>query len=202
MIRWNSRDELPHLLNDLGLLGEGVEVGTQRGHFAAHLRRHWHGSKLLCVDPYAPYPGLPSSKAEHEDCLAEARRNLDRTGRPYSILREYSAALARRFREDGVGFDFVYIDGDHEYDSVIEDILAWYPLVRSGGIIAGHDYVKDGWHRHGDAINGHETRSAAGEPASLFGVMKAVNEFFRPDEIVLTSPDTDGGWRSWLAVRR
>lgn len=36
--------------------------------------------------------------------------------------------------------DFVYIDGDHEYSTVIQDIHLYYPKVRDGGILAGHDY--------------------------------------------------------------
>lgn len=43
----------------------------------------------------------------------------------------------------GRKFDFLFIDGDHEYDGVLEDLIQWYPLVRSGGLIAFHDIVPD-----------------------------------------------------------
>jgi len=36
--------------------------------------------------------------------------------------------------------DIVFIDGDHEYEGVSNDIEAWLPKVKNGGIIAGHDY--------------------------------------------------------------
>ena len=36
-------------------------------------------------------------------------------------------------------FDFVFIDGDHRYESVRRDIQAWLPKVRPGGIMGGHD---------------------------------------------------------------
>jgi hypothetical protein len=36
--------------------------------------------------------------------------------------------------------DFVYIDGDHGFDAVKADISAWWPKVKNGGILAGHDY--------------------------------------------------------------
>lgn len=39
--------------------------------------------------------------------------------------------------------DFVFIDADHNYDGVLADILAYEPLVRAGGILAGHDYTTD-----------------------------------------------------------
>ena len=38
--------------------------------------------------------------------------------------------------------DFVFIDAGHEYDSVIKDIKSWYPKVKTGGVIAGHDYTQ------------------------------------------------------------
>jgi len=46
--------------------------------------------------------------------------------------------------EDGY-FNFIYIDGNHLYDAVVQDLTAWLPKVRSGGILAGHDYInRDG----------------------------------------------------------
>ena len=41
--------------------------------------------------------------------------------------------------EDG-SLDLVFIDADHRYEAVKEDIIAWLPKIRKGGIISGHDY--------------------------------------------------------------
>ena len=56
--------------------------------------------------------------------------------------------------------DFVYIDARHDYESVLEDLNAWFHKVKPGGILAGHDYA-DGMLPQGD-----------------FGVKSAVDEFF------------------------
>ena len=40
--------------------------------------------------------------------------------------------------------DFVFLDADHDYESVKADIAAWLPKVKPGGILAGHDYMC-GW---------------------------------------------------------
>lgn len=40
--------------------------------------------------------------------------------------------------------DFVYIDGDHFYDRVLEDLTEWSKIVKPGGIISGHDYLTHG----------------------------------------------------------
>ena len=46
----------------------------------------------------------------------------------------------------------VYIDADHTFDSVTEDIKAWLPKVRSGGVLCGHDY-SGGWQPVVDAVD-------------------------------------------------
>lgn len=40
--------------------------------------------------------------------------------------------------------DIAFIDASHDYDSVKEDITLWKPKIKRGGIMAGHDYFKDG----------------------------------------------------------
>lgn len=56
-------------------------------------------------------------------------------------------------------FDLVFIDADHQYEAVQDDIEAWLPLIKKGGFITGHDY-------------GHK---------NFPGVKKAVDEFFDID---------------------
>lgn len=80
------------------------------------------------------------------------------------IIREFSAKAAEFF--DDETFDFVYIDADHSYEGCLEDIKAWYPKVKSGGVIGGHDYV--------EAVNSFGVK---------FGVIEAVAEFRRDNNI-------------------
>ena len=41
-------------------------------------------------------------------------------------------------------FDFLYIDGNHRYEAVKSDLINYYPRVKKGGIISGHDYEFEG----------------------------------------------------------
>lgn len=85
------------------------------------------------------------------------------------VVRMPSVKVATMFSESY--FDFVYIDGDHRYDAVKSDIEAWLPLIKRGGMIAGHDYLyRSGKHR------------------SPCGVKPAVDDYFEKD--VLAKPFT------------
>ena len=121
--------------------GKAVEVGCWKGR-ATHAFKSFIPKdqfELFCVDPF-----LGSS--EHKDLLdgASTRKdfedNLREAGMLSSIciIEKYSADAARDF-EDG-SLDLVFIDAEHDYDNVKLDILSWYPKLKSGGIILGHDY--------------------------------------------------------------
>jgi predicted O-methyltransferase YrrM len=55
------------------------------------------------------------------------------------LIRGYSETIASQFADET--FDFVYIDGNHELKWVIQDLYAWIPKVKKGGVISGHDYM-------------------------------------------------------------
>ena len=50
-----------------------------------------------------------------------------------------SSVEASKLYEDN-SLDFVFIDAAHDYKSVYDDLVAWFPKVKPNGIIAGHDY--------------------------------------------------------------
>ena len=45
---------------------------------------------------------------------------------------------AKKFEDESV--QFVYIDALHTYDGVKKDLKLWYPKIKKGGFISGHDY--------------------------------------------------------------
>lgn len=55
------------------------------------------------------------------------------------IIGEDSASSAAFVAESSV--DFVFIDADHRYEGVLRDIKAWWPTIKPGGVLAGHDHT-------------------------------------------------------------
>jgi len=98
------------------------------------------------------------SQGEHELNYNETKERLAPYGARSDIWRLTSVEGAKQVPDGSL--DFVYIDARHDYESVLEDLNAWFSKVKPGGIFAGHDYV-DGMLAQGD-----------------FGVKSAVDEFF------------------------
>jgi hypothetical protein len=177
------REVLPHVLNARRLLGEGAEIGVQSGYFSEVILDTWRGGRLFSIDPWQAFPASEYvdisnvSQEQHDQLNRQTVARLARFGPRSCILRMTSAAAAPRF-EDG-RLDFVYLDAQHHYEAVREDLRLWAPKVRRGGVLAGHDYL-DG------AIN-----------PGVFGVKSAVDEFGREHGLrVIVSREPE--WRSWF----
>lgn len=131
---FDSRRE--HLFELMGEVGYtlGAEIGVCKGENALAMLRRIPGLRLLLVDPWTPYNRLSAerAKARFDSCV----QRLDGQNVQYMKMTSMEAVSQV---EDG-SLDFVYIDGLHEFDPVMLDIIHWSRKVRSGGIVAGHDY--------------------------------------------------------------
>lgn len=139
-----DRTEFGAFLNAHGLLGEGVEVGVHQGVNARSIIASWQGRMLHLVDPWKATPRFFDNE------IAQLVQEFE----PRIIAhRALSLDAAPTFQDEFL--DFVYIDADHTYEAVLADLKAWYPKVRHGGILCGHDYdgnaAHNGWVRQ--AVN-------------------------------------------------
>lgn len=104
----------------------GIEVGSAYGE-SAEVAAQILG-RLYCVDSW------PDGAEEVE---AEFDRRMAAFGNIIK-MKELSHRAAGQFPDESV--DLVYIDAAHDVESVRQDILAWFPKVRMGGFVCGHDY--------------------------------------------------------------
>lgn len=131
--RKGTRKHLADLLGEIGL-NEGAEIGTCYGEFAEILCLANPNLHLTCVDPWMQYHGGSKARVEHTFDVAKVRLAKYNV----TFCRKPSLGAAPEFTDGSL--DFVYIDGDHLFDMVIRDIIAWVPKVRKDGLVMLHDY--------------------------------------------------------------
>lgn len=120
----------------------GVEIGIDKALNAQSILETLQMSKLYMIDPYV---------------------DLDRG---FLVKYRHKIKFIKKKSEDSVdiipnNLDFVYIDGNHEYNYVKKDIELYWPKVKEGGHIGGHDFQLN--HR---------------------GVFRAVSEFIDKNDII------------------
>lgn len=142
-----NRQELYKLFAKLGFI-KGCEVGVEKGKNAQTMFECIPNLKLYAVDPYRQHARLSNQAASYLRLWND--QYLDKVKRQaLGRLKDKNAVFIEKFSEDAArdilddSLDFVYIDGDHSYDSVMQDIILWGRKVRIGGIISGHDYLYD-----------------------------------------------------------
>jgi hypothetical protein len=148
VLNTRHRDELPTLFHRLHFT-EGAEVGVEVGKYSKVLCDGIPGVHLYCVDAWRAYQGYREhvSQEKVDGFLETTKQRLA----PYhvTIVRNFSVEASRQFKKESL--DFVYIDANHALPYVVADIAAWEPVVKRGGIIAGHDYA----HRGGKGYQCH-----------------------------------------------
>lgn len=135
-----GRDQLGAFFAELGFK-TGAEIGVKRGEFSESLCKGHPELHLYCVDAWTAYDGYrPNRQQGMDQYFAEASARL----KPYncSLIRHFSTEAAKLFENETL--DFVYIDAAHDFINVVNDLGAWIPKVKRGGIVAGHDYRQGG----------------------------------------------------------
>lgn len=114
-----------------GLQGDGVEIGCLDGFSSAIILESSH-LHLTCIDPFVPDSMEPSLIGSEE----RFRYNVA----PF----EHRWKLLKVFSQDAIlswiaPIDFLFIDGDHNYEAVLRDFDQWTPFIKKGGLLAMHD---------------------------------------------------------------
>lgn len=182
MIR--SRNQFGALLASRGLCGEAAEIGVAEGGFSFNLLATWSGH-LHMIDCWSN-----QDQSEYRDSFNTG--DAAQLARYEMVLKRADAFVGRghvhrMFSKDAAPtffagqLDFVYIDANHRYEAIKEDISLWWPKVKTFGILAGHDY-----------LNGNL-------PTGDYGVKRAVDEFAATLSLpVAVIPEE---WPSWWIVK-
>jgi len=183
-MKYEHRDDLISDLKKLIPSGKGVEIGVFKGEFSKHILNNWEGT-LYMVDVWRPLGDEyedSSNHKNHMEAYQDTMENIKGFEDKGIMVRATSEIAADMFQDESL--DFIFIDANHAYDFVVEDISLWFPKLKKGGIFSGHDYINMDWYNDPNfAPNGKDkyiyTSRLDGTPIynGIFGVNTAVDEF-------------------------
>jgi predicted O-methyltransferase YrrM len=134
-----SSEGLRQLIKELGDTSKMtmVEIGSFIGESTIIFAEHF--KQVIAIDPFQPdyHKEDPTSKFNFDEVYDEYIRRTS----PFPNIKtlRLTSDSAVDILKDEL-FDFIYIDGIHTYEQVKIDIENYQPLVKSGGVIGGHDY--------------------------------------------------------------
>ena len=133
----------------------GIYQGLNLSYIAETCRDH--GVRIYAVDVWEKI-GATLNGTQRLPWLAlwRFRRDLKRARRRFGrwvrrhgfadhvvVLHDRSTAAARSFAD--ASLDFVFLDADHGYEAVCQDLEAWYGKLKPGRLIAGDDWDTGKW---------------------------------------------------------
>ncbi len=128
-----------------------AEVGVAEGDFSDEILQISKPQKFILIDPW-------DSRRYGEKLLTNIKSKFSKeiNEKTIEIKRGYSTVELAKF-PDGY-FDWIYIDANHSFENVMDDLEIASQKVKKNGIISGHDYTR--W-----------------SGVQRFGVVEAVNTF-------------------------
>jgi len=149
VIEIKTRLDFGLLLKEKKMLDAAAEIGVAEGCYARQIL-HWGVQMVYMVDLWEHIDGLSgcAPKARHEANFESCRKLAEEYPGRAVLLRGWSHEQAREV-EDG-SLDFVHIDATHAREvktrgkghvGVEQDLRVWYPKLKLGGIMSGHDYL-------------------------------------------------------------
>lgn len=174
--RW---DILTDYIKKYNLL-TGAEIGVWKGVMAEKvLNMCPEIKKYYCVDLWDFYndyweslnPDGNNVKQNMKDIYKIFINKTSKFKNKIEILKQNSKEAAEAIKNESL--DFCFIDANHAYEYVKNDILYWLPKIKNGGLIGGHDYGRKEWGN---------------------GVKQAVDEIFGYKNIILRDDNT---WWKW-----
>lgn len=118
----------------------GAEVGVYRGINALNILQELPNVRLLyLVDPYMKYAGYNAPLSDKVAAAKDiAKQRLSRfKNRVRWVYKKFEGCTTEEIKDP---LDFIYIDGYHRYNYVKKDIVLGVQLVKSDGVVGGHDY--------------------------------------------------------------
>ena len=160
-----------------------VEIGVQKGIYAKEMFKAFLNAQIILIDPWKEF-----TKEEYLDTgnilqglqdlnLEETKENTNEWKNRRQIIRKESLEIINEINDNSI--DFIYLDGNHAYKYVKQELRQFWKKIKKGGYLAGHDYLN---------MNTYELK---------IGVKKAVDEFVKDYKLKLQTTNEEK-WKSWI----
>ena len=119
----------------------GAEIGTFQGENAKYILEDLNIKKLYLIDPWEDYQGYKDyekggQKKNLNKALKKTLKRIKNYKEKVKLIKKFSSDAVKDIKEK---LDFIYIDGNHDYKFVKEDMENYYKKLKKGGVLAGHD---------------------------------------------------------------
>jgi predicted O-methyltransferase YrrM len=125
-----------------------AEIGTFRGEFADDIIKYAIPKKLVLIDCWDVQNKnhiKNNSELVNVNLIKMKRIYLNvikkyRNNKNIEIIKSYSKDAFSNLKNKNVIFDWVYIDANHTYQNVYQDLSLYSQLIKNNGFISGHDF--------------------------------------------------------------
>lgn len=174
MIKLDNRTQLLiEIKNEKNDIENIVEVGVFKGEFAKELIKIFSPKKIYLVDIFQGHAKSGDKDGNNyqvvnlDNEFIKLKKEYD-TNPSVDIIKSDSKTFLKELPDNSI--DLIYIDGDHSYEGVKNDLQLSFSKVKNNGYICGHDYI---------------------EPR-FKGVVRAVNEFCEENNLTIKYITNDG----------
>jgi len=155
------------LINKFAPKGIGAEIGIYKGLNARHILSRTEISHLYMIDPWIK--NYAKSQLYMEDA-SDPDKHYKKVQTYFTKHQPGRTTVIRKKSDEAINdvpdeLDFIFIDGNHNYEYVMRDLINWVPKVKSNGLVSGHDW----WRR-------------------FPGVIRAVKRFFSRNSMLFYPP--------------
>lgn len=191
--------------------GKAAEIGVFVGTYAAANLRIWQG-EYYAIDAWQwrptddPADKNFRSERDNEKHMKEAMNNMAFAGKRAVTVRAKSLEAVGRFADHT--FDWLYIDALHTEKALLDDLRAWWPKLRPGGLFTGDDYGDENATDFVSAERYAKTYGRYGYDKNVpkkhhWGVMRATQQFSREIGVPLmvTWMRDCYNWPAWYMVK-
>ena len=145
----------------------GAEIGVYKGSYSSQMVNYFKNRgfeiELYLIDPWKIDQNYKEYGTDDLNIAYEIVKNKFKNNHNVKIIRLDSYNASIKFENEH--FDFVYIDGNHDYNFVKQDLNIWFPKLKNKGFLFGDDYSRP------------------------YGVQKAVAEFVYSNKLIVHFTD-------------